>query len=129
MALLYLSERILRKLKMSYINFSVHRKRDFKQMRLYWQIFWNPILLDEWSDKEPLRARSSNFGHPKLFFRSNSSFPEIGQPINFKCLSSGCFLLSILLKNDYGILIPFSKITYISLVFVEKENRAFSQTL
>ena len=59
--------------------------------------------------------RDSSFYHPTLFSKSKSYFPEIGHCNKYNFLSSGCFLLSILLKDDSAISVPFIKIKILML--------------
>lgn len=52
----------------------------------------------------------SNFNHPTFLCKSNNYSPVMRDKIKSNFLSSGCFLLSILLIADYEIFIPLIKI-------------------
>ena len=70
-------------------------------------MFLNPMLLDLLSVCSALRIRDSSFGHPVLFSKSNNYFPEMELLSKFRFLSSGCFLLSILLNTDSEMFVSF----------------------
>ena len=72
-------------------------------------MFLNPMLFDSSEFISPLSERSSNFGHPVFFLKSNKNFPEMEHPYKFNSFNSGCFPLSILLNIASETLEPLIK--------------------
>ena len=93
-------------LKLTKIFFHLHKLRIFRYGKLYWHKFLNPVLFDKMLVHYPLSLSCSNFVHPTLFYKSKSYSPETGLSYKSKFLSSGCFLLSILLNISYIISFP-----------------------
>ena len=75
-------------------------------------MFLKPMLFDEVSVYFPLSFRVSNFGYPMLLSKLNKCFPETELSGKSSSLSSGCFLLSILLNISYGVFRAFIKSKY-----------------